>query len=126
MVFVTCLGLRARQRFPTCAVDRLYREKVVSADLRYGATENGGAIRPLAEFPCNSRREHRIRLLPHQLQCVLHLLVRDNTQEGRLLKLYRKALPQGSIKHGIARAVAEVGKDNGVSIRQRMGFPGEP
>ena len=49
------------------AVDRFQSQKVLRANLRNRAIDNGGAARPLAEFSRNLRRELRIWLLAHHL-----------------------------------------------------------
>ena len=89
MVLVAGLSFRARQRFTACAVDRFEGQQILRANLRNRAVEDGGAPRPLAEFPRNLRREFRIRRLAHHLQGLLDSLVRDKAQEGRLFQLYR-------------------------------------
>jgi hypothetical protein len=67
MIFVARLSLRARQRLPAGAVNRLQGQKVLCANLRYRTIQYSGAPSTLAEFPRNLRRELRIRLLDHHL-----------------------------------------------------------
>ena len=82
VVFLAGLSFRARQRFPAYAVDRLERQEILRANLCYRTVEDGGASRPLAEFPRNRWRESCIGWLAHQAERLLDLLVRDNAQEG--------------------------------------------
>ena len=82
MVLVARLCLRARERFPACAVDRLEGQKVLGANLRNRTVENGGAPGSLAEFPRDRRCEFRFGWLAHQAEGLLDLLIRDNAQEG--------------------------------------------
>ena len=110
---------------PLDAVDRLERQKVLRANLRNRTLEDGGAPRPLAEFPRNLRCEFCIRLLAHQLQGLLDLLVGDNAEEGRLFQLHGKPLPQRAVKNRVAGRVREIGEDDRVLVRQRVGLAGE-
>src|SRR5258707_14812346 len=122
MILVARLSFRAHQRFPAYAVDRLEGQKVRRADLRYRTVEDSGAPSPLAEFPRNLRCYLHIRLLAHHLQGLLDLLVRDNAQEGRLLQLYGKPLPQRAVKYRVSGRVREVGQDDGVFVRESVRF----
>ena len=82
MVLVARLCLRARQRFPAFAVDRLERQKVLGANLGNRTIEHRGARRPLADLSRNCRYQLCIGGLAHQTEGLLDLLVRDNAEEG--------------------------------------------
>src|ERR1700733_29081 len=82
MVLVARLGLRAGQCSPSLAVNCFEGQKVWRANLCDRTVEDGGAPRPLAEFPRDRRSEFCVGWVAHQAEGMLNLLVRDDAEEG--------------------------------------------
>src|SRR5581483_291156 len=83
-----------------------------------GAFQNGGAAGSLADLLRDFRSQLRIFLLAHQGQRLLYPRVRKQTEERRLLKLYRQPLTQRVVKDRIARLVLEVRENDSVLLGQ--------
>src|SRR5260370_26268782 len=62
--------------------------------------------------------------LAYQPQGLLGPLVRNEAEEGRLLKLHSKPLPERAVEHRVGGCVREVSEDDGVLVRQRVGLAG--
>src|SRR5260370_38704111 len=62
--------------------------------------------------------------LAYQPQGLLGPLVRNEAEEGRLLKLQSQPLPERAVEHRVAGCVREVSEDDGVLVRHRVGLAG--
>ena len=71
-----------------------------------------------ADVPGQFRSQRRIGGLAHQAQSLPDPLIGDKAEERRLAELHRQPLPQHAVEHRVAGRVAEIGKDDRVSVGQ--------
>ena len=76
--------------------------------------EDTGAVRSLADLPRDRGCEARLGRLAHHAQGVLHALLRHQSDERRLLELYRETLAKRLVEDRVAGGVGEIGEDDGV------------
>ena len=82
------------------------------------AFQHCGAGGPLTDLLRDLRGQPRIFRLSHQRQRLLDLLIRNQAEERRLLKLHGQPLAQRVVKHRIAGLVLKVREDDGVLVRE--------
>ena len=115
------LRLLVGENVAGCAVRRAQAENVLAAKHRDRSFQHGGAGRPDANALRDGGSQSRIRRLVHQWQRSSNVLVGDETEERRLLKLYRKSLSQRVVEHRIAGRVGELREHDRVLVGQLCG-----
>ena len=94
---------------------------ILASELCNGAFENRGAGCSLADLLGDFRSQPCIFRLSHQSQGPLHLLVRNQVEEGRLLKFYGQSLSQRVVKYRIAGLILEICEDESVLLGESWG-----
>ena len=95
---------------------RLQTQNILASKASNRAIKNRGAPGSLTDFPRDFRSQPGIFRLTHQSQRLLDLLISDQTEKRRLLKLYRQPLAQRVVKYRIARLVVEIREDEGIPV----------
>src|SRR3954454_13374804 len=112
------LGLLLVEDITGIAGLRLQAQHVLASQACDGALQNRGAPGSLADFPRDFRSEPRSFRLTHQSQRLQDLLVPNQTEERRLLKLYQQPLAQRVVEHRIACLIIEIRQNDGVLAGQ--------
>src|SRR5262249_55329913 len=105
-------------RFAGGTVHNPENQVVLRADLRNGALQYCGAVGAVADFTGELGSQAGVGRLLHHAKRLLNLLVGDEVQEGRLVGLNGEAFAQCAVENYVAGGVSEVGKDDGVTVRQ--------
>ena len=121
VLFLGRLRLLFGEHVPVPAVLCAQTQNVLASKACDGAFQNRGASGPLTDVSGDSRSQACIHGPAHQRQHALDLPVCQQAQKRRLLQLDRQTLTQGVVEHRIAGLIHEVGKHNGVLIRELHG-----
>src|SRR5579864_6258399 len=89
---------------------------ILASDTCDGAFQDSGTRSSLADLLSYFRSHPRVFRLSHQSQRLLDLLVSNQTEEWRLLKLHSQALAQRVVEYRIARLIVEIGEDESVLV----------
>src|SRR5207253_10722950 len=98
-------------------------DDVVRAQARNCANQKRLASLALADFASYLPSQPFVLLPFHHLQNIACLLVGEDIQERRLLKLHAQSLFQRVVKGGIACGVDEISENDGVFLCEAQSFP---
>src|SRR5260370_14169677 len=90
---------------------RLQTQNILASKASDRTRENRGAPGSLTDFPRDFRSQPRILRLAHESQRFLDLLVPNQTEERRLLKLHGQSLAEGVVEDWVARLVIKIRED---------------
>jgi hypothetical protein len=110
--------LLSRKQISRATVDSVQSQNILAAQICDGTFNGGRAGRALANLAAKFFSKRRVFGFGHQCQCLHDALVRNETQERRLLQLRRKPLSQRAIENGIACGVGELRQNNRVLISE--------
>ena len=110
------LDLLLVEKVSGAAVLGAQAQHILASQSRDRAFQNRGTPGSFADLLSDFRSQPRIFRLTHQSQRLLDLLVPNQTEERRLLKLYRQSLAQRVVKYRIAGLVVEIREDNRILV----------
>src|SRR6516165_2532012 len=93
-----CLCLLFRQDLSRAAVSGAQPQNVLAAESCDGTFQHRGTAGSLANLAGDLRRKPRLGRPVHETEYLLRSLVRDETEERRLLQLHRQSLAEGLVK----------------------------
>lgn len=125
LLFASGFDLLAGDRVAGLRVAGFECDHVIVSEAGDGAGDDGLCVGALRDFAGEIFGDAIVWLLAHEFQGGLRFGFGEQIQIRRLLELDGEGLLERAIKDGIAGGVDEIGKDDGVFVRERACVPRE-
>ncbi len=99
------------------AIPRIQANNVFSSEIGNRPIQHGRGAKTQTDLLSQVACQFHFRVLFHQAQSLLNLIIGDDFKKWRLLQLYRKPLSERAVENWISGRIGEIRHDDGVATR---------